>query len=178
MLDSFRQHFLPFRLTQNVNHETGSNCGYFFVAKELWSQSPALGGRARLFRLKLSRPPQGAPPCSKGSSHNSSWSEMIEEMVGGQHRIDDATRNRACWGGHRAGQRSQLLRNTKRRTGVPGGGQHPKKKLLQRPTSLERRVNQSGVENARRNRNALPFRPVFFQTPHPAPTSDITPPCN
>ena len=45
-------------------------------------------------------------PSREGSSHNSSWSEMTEEMVGGQHRRDEATRKRACWGEHCAGQRS------------------------------------------------------------------------
>jgi hypothetical protein len=32
-----------------------------------------------------------APPFNEGSSHSSSWSEMTEEMVGGQHRNDEAT---------------------------------------------------------------------------------------
>jgi len=30
---------------------------------------------------------------SAGSSHKSSWSTMTEEMVGGQHRNDEATQN-------------------------------------------------------------------------------------
>src|SRR5271154_3854483 len=33
-----------------------------------------------------------------GSSHNSSWSIVTEEMFGGQHRSDEAEKARASWG--------------------------------------------------------------------------------
>jgi hypothetical protein len=63
-------------------------------------------------------------------------SKMTEEMVGGQHHNDEATQNRA----RRVNTRNTRIATAaleKQRTGVPRGGQHARKKLLQPPTSLE-----------------------------------------
>src|SRR5215472_9819223 len=68
-------------------------------------------------------------------SDKSSWSAMTEEMVGGQHRSDESDTDPSVKGEH-ANARDRCLRS--RRWGVSRGGQHPGKKLLPRPTSLEK----------------------------------------
>ena len=60
---------------------------------------------------------------------------MTEEMVGGQHRNDESDTDLSVRGEHTNATIDAFFRSW--RTGVPSGGQHPRKKLLQRPTSLE-----------------------------------------
>ena len=59
---------------------------------------------------------------------------MTEEMVGGQHRNDESDTDLSVTGEH-ANAKDRCLRIW--RPGVSRGGQHHKKKLLPRPTSLE-----------------------------------------
>jgi hypothetical protein len=90
------------------------------------------------------------PPSCGGSSHESSWSGVAEEMFGGQHRRDPVTRNeRGAWTSRKSGDRATAasvgslayasrLRRPERRTCI-----------LAPPTSLEmgHYRRPSGVKN-------------------------------
>src|SRR3974390_2012380 len=60
---------------------------------------------------------------------------MTEEMLGGEQQNDESDTDLSVRGEHTKHERSMLF--SRYATGVSQGGQHPRKKLLQRPASLE-----------------------------------------
>jgi hypothetical protein len=60
---------------------------------------------------------------------------VTEEMLGGQHRSDESDTDLGVRGEHMNANESMLFSTST--TGVSRGGQHPRKKLLSRLTSLE-----------------------------------------
>src|SRR6267143_5092877 len=55
---------------------------------------------------------------SSNSSNNTSWSIVTEEMVGGQHRVDETETGRAGWGATGEKKRAERTRIVRRRRGV------------------------------------------------------------
>jgi hypothetical protein len=81
---------------------------------------------------------------NRGSSENTSWSSVTEEMFGGQHRNDELTRiERVGWTRMKIidgdGESSaQKERSCADRWGVLEGSKIQNERLLTGPTSLER----------------------------------------
>src|ERR1700735_3055646 len=83
------------------------------------------------------------PPPLAGSSNTSSWSHVIGEMFGGQHRVDEVTRTEPVgWTGKKTTRELRRIarRRKQRDCTIQESVRKEQKKsqtLLTRPTSLE-----------------------------------------